>query len=98
MGSKDNSSFFKPSGWLLAEYRGQDEYRIYASVPPSVVIDDNRGKVYVVYGTYQLELGLEPSESGSLVQTKLNGRGYIDLDRLEKLIPGLVFGGQVRYR
>ena len=75
-----------PSGWLLAKFGRQDELRVYAIVPPGVVIDYNGGKVYVVCGTCQLILGLEPTESGLLIQAGLNGRGYVDLDRIEKLI------------
>ena len=75
-----------PSGWLLAKFGRQDEYRAYAIVPPTVVIDYNGGKVYMVCGTCQVVLGLEPTESGLLIQAGLEGCGFIDLDRIEKLI------------
>lgn len=75
-----------PSGWLLAKFGAQDEHRVYAIVPPAIVIDYNGGKVYMVCGTCQLVLGLEPTESGLLIQAGLDGRGFVDLDGIEKLI------------
>jgi len=75
-----------PSGWLLAKFGRQDEHRGYAIVPPAVAIDYNGGKVYIVCGTCQLVLGLEPTESGLLIQAGLEGRGFVDLDGIEKLI------------
>jgi len=75
-----------PSGWLLAKFGRQDEHRIYAIIPPAIVIDYNGGKVYTVCGTCQLVLGLEPTESGLLIQAGLDGRGFVDLDKIEKLV------------
>ena len=75
-----------PSGWLLAKFGTQDEHRVYAIVPPAIVIDYNGGKVYIVCGNCQLLLGLQPTESGLLIQAGLDGRGFVDLDRIEKLI------------
>ena len=75
-----------PPGWLLVKVARQDEYSVYIVVPPAVVIDYNGGKVYIVCGTCQLVLGLQPTESGLLIQAGLDGRGFVDLDRIEKLI------------
>jgi len=75
-----------PPGWLLGKIGRQDEYSAYIVVPPAVVIDYNGSKVYIVCGTCQLVLGLQPTESGLLIQAGLDGRGFVDLDRIEKLI------------
>ena len=48
-----------------------------------MVIDYNGGKVYIVCGTCQLVLGLQPTESGLLIQAGLDGRGFVDLDKIE---------------
>lgn len=72
-----------PSGWILVTL-GKD--RDYIVVPPGVVIDYSKGKVYVVCGTCQLVLVLKPTESGMLIHEMRNGHGFVDLDRIEKLI------------
>jgi len=40
----------------------------------------------MVCGTCQLVLGLLPTEQGLLIQAGLDGRGFVDLDRIEKRI------------
>lgn len=76
-----------PSGWILVKF-GRDS--AYAVIPPGVVIDYSRGKIYIVCGTCQLVLGLLPTESGLLIHEIKGGLGnhwgYVDLDRIERLM------------
>ena len=55
-------------------------------IPHGAVIDYNKGKVYVVCGTCQLKLGLKATEGGLLIHEIKDGHGYVDFDRIEKLI------------
>jgi len=65
-----------------------NDYRAYVLLPPGIVIDYQIRKVYVICGNCQVILGLKATESGILIHDKAEGTGYgfVDLDRVEKLI------------
>ena len=79
-----------PSGWALVHFGSpnQNDCRTYIIVPLGIVIDYQSGKVYIICGNCQLTLGLMATESGILIHSKTEGTGYgfVDLDRIEKLI------------
>jgi hypothetical protein len=79
-----------PDGWALVRFGSPDDsdYRAYAIVPLGIVIDYQGGRVYVICGNCQLKLGLVPTESGILIHSITEGTGYgfVDLDKVEKLI------------
>jgi len=75
-----------PSGWIIVNFDPSSKEIVYAVVPPGVVIDYSRGKVYIVCGTCQIILGLKPTESGLLINEIRDGHGYVDLDSIDKLI------------
>jgi hypothetical protein len=64
------------------------DYRAYVLIPPGIVIDYQSHKVYVVCGNCRVVLGLRTTESGILIhnETKGTGYGFVDLDRVERLI------------
>jgi hypothetical protein len=79
-----------PSGWALVHFGSysEDGYRAYIVVPPGIVIDYRNAKIYIVCGNCQLLLELQATESGILIHNIVEGTGYgfVDLDRIEKLI------------
>ncbi len=77
-----------PSGWLLLKSDWQGEHRAYAVIPPSVVIDYDGRRAYLVCGTCQGLLGLQPTELGLLIHEVRGRQGYVDLDRIKQLIEG----------
>lgn len=66
----------------------QNDYRAYVLLPLGIVIDYQSRKVYVVCGNCRVILGLKATESGILIHDKTEGtgHGFVDLDRVEKLI------------
>ncbi len=65
-----------------------NDYRAYILLPLGIVISYYNLKVYVVCGTCRVVLGLRATESGILIHNKTEGTGYgfVDLDRVEKLL------------
>lgn len=65
-----------------------NNYRAYILLSPGIVIDYQIRKVYVVCGNCRVILRLIATESGILIHNKAKGTGYgfVDLDRVEKLI------------
>lgn len=65
-----------------------NNYGAYILLPPGVVIDYQRRKVYVVCGNCLVVLGLRNTESGILIHNKTEGTGYgfVNFDKVEKLI------------
>jgi hypothetical protein len=57
-----------------------------AKTPLGVVIDYRKGKTYTICGSCQSRLDLKATESGILIHGIKNGHGYVDLDRIERLI------------
>jgi len=76
-----------PSYWVLLHFESAKN-KSFIAVPPGVVIDYENAKVYMVCGTCQLLLDLRSTESGILIHNKVEktGYGFVDLDRVEKLI------------
>jgi hypothetical protein len=76
--------------WSLARFGSPDhnDYRAYILLPLGIVISYYNRKVYVICGNCRVILGLQTTESGILFHNKTEGTGYgfIDLDRVEKLI------------
>jgi hypothetical protein len=77
-----------PSGWALVRFGSPNDsdYRAYMIAPLGIVIDYQGGKVYMVCGNCQLVLGLRATESGILIHEIRKGYGFVDLDRVEKVI------------
>ena len=57
-----------------------------ATTPPGAVIDYRKGKTYTICGSCQSRLELRATVSGILIHGMKNGHGYVDLDRIERLI------------
>jgi len=57
-----------------------------ATTPPGAVIDYRKGKTYTICGSCQSRLELMATESGTLIHGIKDGHGYVDLDRIERLI------------
>jgi len=76
-----------PSCWALLRFESAN-HKAFIAVPPGIVIDYEKAKVYMVCGTCQLLLDLRSTESGILIHniTKGTGYGFVDLDRVEGLI------------
>ena len=85
-----------PASWALVRFGslGHNDYRAYAIVPLGIVIDYQGGRVYIVCGNCQLILGLIAVESGILIHniTEGTGYGFVDLDKVEKLIQEYRYG------
>lgn len=79
-----------PPDWTLLHIGSpmQNNYKSIVIIPPGIVIDYQKGKVYIVCGTCQLILGLKATESGILIHSITEGTGYgfVDLDKVERLI------------
>lgn len=55
-------------------------------IPPGVVIDYQGLETYIVCGNCQIILHLRTTESGLLMHEIRKGFGYVDLDRIERII------------
>lgn len=55
-------------------------------IPPGVVLDYSKGKAYSICGFCQYRLELKATEAGFLIHGIKDGHGYVDLDRIERLI------------
>ncbi len=80
-----------PSHWApfaIKKILEPNDYRAYVVLPSGIVISYYNRKVYVVCGTCRVVLGLKTTESGILIHNKTEGTryGFVDLDRVEKLI------------
>jgi|GEM_PF-5385361 len=82
-----------PSEWAPFALRrfgfsGHNDYRAYVTMPPGIVIDYQRGRLYVICGNCQVVLGLTSTEFGILIhgRTEPLGHGFVDLDRVERLV------------
>jgi len=64
------------------------DYRAYVVMPPGIVIDYQSGRLYVICGNCQVVLMLTATESGILIHgtTEGTGHGFVDLDRVERLV------------
>ena len=83
-----------PSDWTpyalkrFGTSSNNNDYRSYVIIASGIVIDYQSRKAYVVCGNCRVVLGLKPTESAILIHNKTEGTGYgfVDLDRVEKLI------------
>jgi hypothetical protein len=80
-----------PSAWApfaMKKILEPNDYRAYVVLPSGIVISYYNRKIYVVCGTCRVVLRLRNTESGILIHNKTEGTGYgfVDLDKVEKLI------------
>jgi len=94
-----------PTDWAPFALRrfgppNHNDYRAHILLPLGIVISYYNRKVYVVCGNCLVVLGLRTTESGILIHNKTEGTGYgfVDLDRVEKLIQMYKAHKSVDYR